>query len=107
MPTPVYVRGTIVGQIDAGVFIKNVRGRIHMLRQPPAWALDAETYETQIRPTCHKIIIEDIDTKIKYSTTLERFEDLKKTLNRGHGKQYFMFLDFWAKEYPNQKALIK
>lgn len=106
MPTPVYVGGAIVGVIDNGVFIKHMHGRIHMLRKPPAWALDADTYENQIRPDCHTIKIEDIDSRIVYTVTVRRFEELKKMTNRGYGRQYFLVIKYWDQKRPTlQRAM--
>ncbi len=42
MKSIIRVGSKIVGELDGTTFRKLVRGSLHKLRNPPAWAIDAE-----------------------------------------------------------------
>ncbi len=94
----VYVDRKIIGDIDARTFTKRVKGSKHMLRQPPAWGIDAPIFDEQIKPNCDTIVVIDMETDKKYQVSVELFNKQKGTLDRGFGKQYYLTLKWWNSE---------
>ncbi len=88
-------QGLIVGQVENRIFIKRVYGSKHMLRQPMAWSIDADIFDRVIVPNCYSIHIVDRETGTTYITDVKSFTKNKQTLDRGHGKQYFLELIHW------------
>lgn len=88
-------QGSVVGQINNRIFIKQVHGNKHMLRQPMAWAIDADIFDRAIKPNCLSIHIIDRDTGYKYVTGVKTFNEKKKVLDRGHNPQYYLELVHW------------
>ena len=98
--------GKIIGDMDKGVFTKKVDGKVHMLRGPLAWAMDSEAYKRDIRPWCHTIIVEDSQSKLVYSISLETFDSNKVYMDRGYGGQYFVILKHWQVKSQGQVSLF-
>lgn len=89
------VGGLIVGRVENRIFIKEVHGTKHMLRQPMAWAIDADLFDRVVVPNCSAIHIVDRGTGTRYITAVTTFQDKRQTLDRGYGKQYFLELIYW------------
>jgi hypothetical protein len=87
--------GRAIGWIENGRFIKPVMGSKHRLNQPPAWAIDADVFERQIKPNAKEIIIWDFETDILYISSVYNFDIHKGVLDRGFGRQYFLRLNRW------------
>lgn len=90
--TPVKAQGKIIGYLKDHTFIKHVVGSKHMLRRPPAWAIDAEAFDREIKPNATEIVVIDKETGIEYGCPVEIFDRLKGELDRGFGRQYFLTL---------------
>lgn len=88
-------RGSIVGRVIDRIFIKDVFGSRHMLRQPMAWAIDADIFDRVIVPNCISIHIVDKETGTKYVASVKTFSEKKQVINRGYGKQYLLELIYW------------
>lgn len=91
----VKVENRVIGYLKGNAFIKTVIGSKHQLRKPPAWAIDAETYEREIRPSAAELVIIDKESGITYSASVQTFDRLKGELDRGFGRQYFLTLKHW------------
>ena len=91
----VRVNGRIIGKIEDGIFTKSVIGSKHMLRCPPAWAIQGDAFENEVKTNAKEIVVIDKETNIQYRTTVEIFDSQKGTLDRGFGKQYFLTLNHW------------
>lgn len=85
----------IVGSLDKRVFFRAISGAIGMLRTPRAWAIQADTFENDLRGKCDKIVFVDTDTKKRYETSFKAFDENKGTMDRGFGKQYFLTLEYF------------
>lgn len=94
-----------IGFIENGVFTKRVDGRIHRLRVPSAWAIDAPAFRDIIKPNCHKIEIIDEPANLRYEVSMETFDKFKGRINRGYGEQYFLTLDYWSVYSMSQATL--
>lgn len=95
----------IVGYIEGKTFIKSVAGSRHKLRKPPAWAIDAEVFDSEIKQNATEILIIDKEVDKKYFSTVENFDRLKGQLNRGHGRQYYLTLNQWRTQRDEQLTL--
>ena len=91
----VKVGDKVVGCFEGDKFIKSVIGSRHKLRCPPAWAIDAEAFDREVKPKATKIIIEDKETGLEYHCLVENFDNLKSELDRGFGRQYLLTLKHW------------
>jgi hypothetical protein len=97
--------GKVIGRLEEGTFIKPVVGSKHRLRTPPAWAIDAEAFDQQVKPDAKAIIVLDKETGMKYQVTVETFDRLKGELDRGWGRQYFLMLRYWQVEKNGNRQL--
>jgi len=93
--TKVRAHGKIIGYLQDHTFIKPVIGSKHMLRRPPAWAIDAEAFDEEIKPNITEFVVIDKGTGIEYHASVETFDRLKRELDRGFGRQYFLTLNHW------------
>ena len=84
--------GRIIGSLEDNKFIKSVIGSKHRLRHPPAWVIDSSASE---------IVVIDKETDTKYYASVETFDQLKRELDRGFGRQYFLTLNHWRAEENN------
>ena len=100
------VDGKIIGNLDNGVFSKRVRGRVHMLRSPRAWAIDARAYDTKIVQHANTIEVYDMDTQLTYRCSTELFDLHKGTMDRKFGKQYFLPIHHWDMLTKEQGRLL-
>jgi len=103
--TPVKAQGKIIGYLQGRRFTKPVIGSKHKLRVPPAWAIDAEAFDREIRPNAMEILVIDKETGIKYRASVGTFDRLKGELDRGFGRQYFLTLNNWQAEQNGNRQL--
>ncbi len=90
-----------VGYFCFGKFVKPVKGSRHMLRKPPAWAIDAWAFDHVIKKKADFIIVKDSETGINYTVEVALFDEKKGKMNRGFDEQYFLPLSYWKKEVSN------
>jgi len=101
----VKVGDKIVGYLEGGKFIKQVVGSKHRLRLPPAWAIDAEAFEGEIKPNARGIVVIDRETGMEYHASVETFDKFKGELDRGFGRQYYLPLSYWEVRGNGQRQL--
>jgi hypothetical protein len=94
-----------IGYLKGDQFIKPVDGSKHQLKCPPAWAIDADVFEKEIKPYASEIVIIDRETGNRYLASVAVFDAKKKSLDRGFGRQYYLTLSFWKLEQPDCKQL--
>jgi hypothetical protein len=97
----------MIGRIIGDEFVKEVDGTKHMLRKPPAWAVDMEAW-INIRHRIGRIrVIDHADGK-EYVLTVWEFEIYKWSLSRGHRYQYYVTLDHWrGPDDPEPKERVE
>jgi hypothetical protein len=100
------VDGKIIGDIEGGVFTKRVNGKVHMLREPMAWAIDQRAYEEHVKKACHTIVIIDTENGTKYKVSTKVFDEKRVFMNRGFGPQYYLVMKWWQTIAPGQGVLI-
>jgi len=98
-------QGKIRGIIENRVLRKEIRGRIHLLRKPPAIALDARMYD-RYRSYFDEIEISDADTGTVYRVSASYFERFREIIERGYGKQYALELKRWHTNAPVGEQLL-
>ena len=96
--------GRTVFVVDARVLKKDISGSRHLLKQPPAIAVDADEYDSR-RWAFDSLEIFDKETSVTYSISVESFDRYRKELDRGFGRQYYVVLGRWRKQDPHQLAL--
>ena len=94
----VKLENKIIGWLHGGVFYKSVIGAKHRLRYPPAWAIQADVFDEQVKPFATEIVIWDKESDIKYRTSVKHFDEHKDILDRGYGEQYCLLLEDWEIE---------
>ncbi|WP_376793085.1 hypothetical protein [Thermoflexus sp.] len=104
-PSLIKVNGRPVGEVRDGVFRKHVRASVHMLRRPPAWALDVESLADAERLGARVVEIVDVETGFRYRASVARIREKGFELDRGHGRQIALELEEWAVEHPKQPIL--
>jgi hypothetical protein len=98
--------GKVLGRFQENKFIKEVCGSKHRLRYPPAWAIDAEAFDREVKPNAAEIIVIDKETGTKYHAQVDTFDRLKGELDRGWGRQYFLTLNHWEVENNGDRQLM-
>ncbi|BCW94681.1 MAG: hypothetical protein WHS44_09895 [Fimbriimonadales bacterium] len=97
-------QGKLRGVIQNRTLQKEIRGSIHLLRKPPAIALDAAMYD-RWRRHFDAIEVHDTETGRVYRISATRFEHFRWELERGYGRQYAVALSRWSVEDPNDSQL--
>ncbi len=98
--------GKTIGHSDGHTFTKKIKGSKHILKKPPAIAIDAEAFDREIASTCQKIEVYDSESNRLYTSTTENFNHHKGTIDRGFGKQYFLPFHRWDSDTPEAPAKV-
>lgn len=94
---PVYAAsGQVIGTIEGDAFTKRVKSSKHMLRQPPAWALDDAVLRDLAGQGVARVVYIDTETRRTYCTTVDTFASKGRAFNRGAGAQVFLALGYWS-----------
>jgi len=93
--------GRTIGVISGDTFIKQVYESRHQLKSPPAWAIQAEPFDSQIKPFSKWFLIDGYETGKKWKVSIECFDTYKKSMDRGFGLQYYLVLSRWQVIEPN------
>lgn len=101
----VKIENKIIGCLEGNKFIKSVLGSKHQLKYPPAWAIDSNAFDTEIKPNATAMVVIDKEKDIKYFVSTDSFDRLKGTLDRGFGRQYFLTLNYWQVEENGNRQL--
>jgi hypothetical protein len=86
----------IVAEVRGDTLYKEVRGSKHMLRKPPAWALDYKIFERAEAAGIQWVVVNDLEGD-KYIASIATFRSLGMRLNRGYGDQIALPLGRWEK----------
>jgi hypothetical protein len=81
-------------------------GSRHKLRYPcPSWAIDAEVFDSVIKPNALEILVLDKEANIEYLASVETFIQHSFRFNRGFGEQYALALQFWQTKDNGNRQL--
>lgn len=81
-PTPVRLRGRVIGFVAAGVFRRTLRPE-HYLRKPHAIALDEDVLVELGQLGVDLLVFTDAESGVMYSATLDRFWSASFGIDRG------------------------
>ena len=83
----------------------------HFMRTPPAIAIDEGIFNEAVEEGIKYIQIFDREEKIYYSATAEKFKKKAIFIDRGHGRQLALPLNYWitskSKEIPQELTVEK
>lgn len=100
--------GKVVGRLDGDTLTKTVHSSRHLLRKPPAWALDVASLDQAKALGARRVALHDADTGATYEAPLDLFDLYAFDLDRGFGRQRALPLERWAKRMvgePHQEVL--
>ncbi len=98
----VYAQGRVVGQVRGDTFCKTVSASRHMLRKPPAWALDLQSLCDAERLGARWVQFFDRDSGGCYRASVEQVRRHGFVFDRGHGRQIGLPLDRWTLTRPGE-----
>lgn len=98
-------QGKIAATLEGRTLKKRVRGSVHMLRRPPAWAIDQAILEAARRDGAVTVEITDVETRRRYIAPIEAFDLHGLRFNRGFGEQIALPLAHWRVEMGNVRQL--
>ncbi len=102
-PVPIHAwNGKVVGRISGDTFHKVVRGSVHQLRRPPAWALDVQSLADAERLGARSVQITDAETGIVYTAPIALIRAKGFVFDRGHGRQIALPLAEWQVHRPGE-----
>jgi hypothetical protein len=87
--------GHVVGGVSAGTLWLDRRARFHMLRRPPAWAIDCVVLDEAERLGARRICVSDADSGRTFWADIAEFRRWAWRLDRGHGSQLALDLRYW------------
>jgi len=91
-------RGRRVASVQYGALLISVHGSRHQLRRPPAWCILTSVLRDAERLGATTVRIKDLDADgLTYSAPLAAFWRDGFRLNRAHGDQRGLPLDFWRR----------
>ncbi|HQP61915.1 MAG TPA: hypothetical protein PKX41_11970 [Anaerolineaceae bacterium] len=97
-PEPFYnSKGKVVATRKGDTLYKTVKGSIHMLRRPPAWALDMAILNEAEKAGAVRVQVTDKETGTIYRATVGHIREAGITFNRGHGLQIALPLSGWTR----------
>lgn len=94
--------GRVVGRVVEGVLVKHVKGSIHRLREPVAWACDVAVLEQAEAAGARDVVILDDETGIRYRASVAAMWEHGVRLERGFGPQVALPLERWQRTAPGE-----
>lgn len=111
-PDPVFFTadGRVAGRLTCWrgrlCLLKVVRASRHMLRRPPAWAVDEAVLAEAQAAGAEVVLVRDSESGAVYHAPLARFARDGFPLQRGHGRQRALPLAAWTVERRGQLFLL-
>ena len=96
----IYAQGRQVGEVRDGVFRKTVRGSVHMLRKPRAWAIDMQSLADAEALGAVRVEITDRETGNVYRASIGELRRYGFIFDRGAGRQVALPLNCWTVAHP-------
>lgn len=98
-------RGQRVGYLRDGWLTKHVDTRVHQLRRPPAWCVDAEHLDRlEAMGATGVLLIDEHGTE--WRATVQAFRRYGRSVDRGHGVQVALPLARWRTTAAGQLSLF-
>ena len=94
---PVYCErnGVVLGFLQGSVLHRYIKS-YHQQLDPPSWSVDADALD-KLRATYDvtKIMISCTDNGVRFTISIEDWDEHKGEWDRGKGRQYFVRLKWW------------
>jgi hypothetical protein len=87
--------GKAIGKIRGDTFYKSIKGSRHMLRCPPAIALDLAGLNQAEQASALRVVVTDTETGTQYRSTIAHIRQAGFELDRGYGRQLALELTGW------------
>ena len=84
------------GELRGDTYCKIVSGSRHMLKRPPAWAVDCRDLVEAERLGATRVEIFDLETQVTYASNIEYFRAHALRLDRGFGAQLALEIHRWS-----------
>jgi hypothetical protein len=88
------------GRVKGDTWSKTVRRSQHMLRKPPAWAVDAADLDRATRCGVRWLELYEAEQGVTYRVVLETLRQRGKVFDRGFGQQVLLPLGYWQTGAP-------
>jgi len=98
-------RGQVVGAVRDGWLMKRVDTRVHQLRKPPAWCVDAEHLDRLEAMGATGVLLID-EQGTEWRATVQAFRAHGLPIDRGHGVQVALPLARWRTTVAGQLSLF-
>jgi len=96
----------VVASLEGRILRKVVRGSLHQLRRPPAWAIDLQILEAARRDGATRVEITDIEGRKVYTAAVIDFDLHGFKFNRGFGVQVGLALCYWQVETQDARQML-
>jgi len=90
--------GKVVASLLGRTLRKRVRGSLHQLRTPPAWAFDVSILEAARQDGAQTVEVADVESRKVYKAPILAFFLHGVHINRGFGQQTALPLAYWHVE---------
>lgn len=94
--TSIFAAGRVVGHVRGDTFHKTIRGSVHLLRRPPAIALDLQSISDAESAGAAWAEIADVESSRVYRAKLDTIRKYGRVFNRGFGEQIYLCLSEWG-----------
>lgn len=95
--TKIRINGKVVGIVQNGSFVKNLRGSVHFLRIPPSISFDKQSLVQAEQAGAQYVLVTDVETGHIYRVALSTIWSKGFSVNRGYGEQIALPLSYWAR----------
>jgi hypothetical protein len=96
---------------DGDILFKRCSRSKHFMRVPPGIAIDEQIFNEAVEEGVKFIQVFEREEKAYYSVTIEQFQKKSLFIDRGHGQQLALPLNYWitskSKEIPQELTVEK
>jgi hypothetical protein len=100
-------KGKLIGMCKGNSLYKNLYQSKHLLIKPRGWASDVSVLKEAERLGLEFITINELENGVEYKARINDFWLHGIPLNRGHGDQLCLPLEYWSKSEPGKAAEIQ
>jgi hypothetical protein len=94
---PIYTAtGRKVGEVRGSILCREMSASKHMLRRPPAWAIDCDALDAAERAGATHCTIFETDAQRFYRCSIATWRARGFRLDRGHGTQLGLEIKHWG-----------
>jgi len=104
--TAIFAGRKVVGHVRGDTFYKSIRASVHMLRKPPAIALDCQSIADAEQAGATWAEILDTESGRVYRARLETIRRYGTVFNRGFGEQIYLCLSAWGQDVEAEQFAL-